>query len=168
MVGPGRNNQYSSYRQQPQMQGRGDAPRAAAQEAAPAQAKRLPAEFVDLAEELIKKGGLPSRNAEGKYHFRITRSKIRRIFSLFTDILNDERLRSDKELLPENERKLMMARVRLAYEAGRDKEVETFIKNTELLEYVKGVGKSREEFMRLANFMESLVAWHRYYSDEKK
>ncbi len=168
MVGPGRNNQYSSYRQPSQAQGRGGAPRAEAQEAAPAQAKRLPAEFVDLAENLIKQSGSPSHSVVGKYRFKITRTKIRRIFSLFTDILNDERLRSDKDLLPENERKLMMARVRRAYDAGRAETVESVFQSTERLAYVKGVGKSREEFMRLANFMESLVAWHRYYSDEKK
>ena len=58
---------------------------------------------------------------------------------------------------------LMMARVRVAYEAGRDPEVSKFVKEAKLMEYIKGVGKDRKEFLRFARYMEALVAWHRFY-----
>ena len=57
-----------------------------------------------------------------------------------------------------------MMRVRVLYEAGRDeKTVAPFVKEAKLLEYIKGIGTSREKCLLFAHYMEALVAYHRYY-----
>ena len=38
----------------------------------------------------------------------------------------------------------------------------TYVEQAKLLEYLKGVGDSREEMIRFAHYMEALVAYHRY------
>ena len=57
----------------------------------------------------------------------------------------------------------MMARVRIAYEAGRDNTVKNFIAKAKLMEYIKGAGDDRETFVSFVHYMEALVAWHRYH-----
>lgn len=125
----------------------------------PAAPEKLPEDYIDAAEEVIKDYFKETPNKDW-----ITSTKIRRLYSLVIIILNDERLRGENTLLPESVQKLMLARVRFAYEAGRDNRiVAPFIKKAKLMEYIKGVGNSRKEFTRFASYMEALVAWHRYY-----
>lgn len=124
-----------------------------------AAAEALPEDYVSAAEEVIKK-----LLAE---HNNITNSKIRRLFSLVTPIYDKERLRTQKDMKRENELMFMMARVRMAYEAGRDKTVKNFIAKAKLMEYIKGAGGDREKFISFIHYMEALVAWHRYYGDKE-
>ncbi|MDO5563205.1 MAG: type III-A CRISPR-associated protein Csm2 [Synergistaceae bacterium] len=123
-------------------------------------AKKLPPEYVDLAEKVMM--GLIRQDNKGNAMFDITLSKIRKILSLITDILNDENLRQEDTLTDESYQKLQMARVRIAYDAGREQKVKDFVVKSELLSYIKGVGRSRVEFIKFARYVESLVAWHRY------
>ena len=50
----------------------------------------------------------------------------------------------------------------MVYDAGRERDVKDFVEQAKLLEYLKGVGDSREEMIRFAHYMEALVAYHRY------
>lgn len=113
--------------------------------------ERVPEDYVDRADELMSR---TSRN--------ITTSKLRNLLSLVTDIYNTESRRTEPELLAESRAKLMQMRVRVAYEAGREKSVADFVDEAHLLQYIKGVTK-REDLIRLARYMEALVAYHRYY-----
>ena len=124
----------------------------------------LPEGYVDLAENVMH--GLKNTQGNGKPPFSITTRQIRKILSLITDILNSERLSSCDTLSDENYQKLQLARVRIAYDAGRDKDVMTFVIKSKLLSYIKGVSKSRSEFIRFAGYLESLVAWHRFMGGE--
>lgn len=118
-----------------------------------AAARNLPDDYVDHAESVIKP--LES-NA-------ITTSQIRKILSLITEILSVENLRHEDILLDESYQKLQMARVRIAYDAGRDSKVKAFVEKSELLPFIKNIGKNRAEFIRFSRYMEALVAWHRFY-----
>ena len=53
--------------------------------------------------------------------------------------------------------------MRIIYDAGREQAVREFVEKAQLLEYIKGIGKSRAEMIQLAHYMEALVAYHRYY-----
>ena len=128
-----------------------------------AQPMRLPEDFADAAEAVVKS---LQYERNGRLVIDITNTKLRRLFSLIIPVFNKERLRSDEKLMQESRQALMMARVRMAYEAGRDGSVKDFIAKAKLMEYVKGVGDDREEFIRFAHYMEALVAWHRYYGDK--
>ena len=120
----------------------------------PVKPKKLPVNYVDEAERVM---------SELKAKRGITTSKIRAIHALVADIYNAENLRSEAELLEESQLKLMRLRVRIIYDAGREQAVREFVEKAQLLEYIKGIGKSRAEMIQFAHYMEELVAYHRYY-----
>ena len=115
----------------------------------------LPEDYVDAAEDVMRK------LASGTNR-KITTSKIRNLLSLVTDIYNTENLRDDPELLPGSKSALTMMRIRVVYEAGREATVKEFVEAAKLLQYIKGIGNSREKLIDFAHYMEALVAYHRY------
>ena len=120
-------------------------------------AQPLPVDYVDAAEQVILKlSALGAQNV-------ITNTKLRNLYSLITDISNVENLRAEEELLPKSQTQLMMARVRMVYEAGRDNNVKHFLQTAMLLEYLKDIGISREKLMQYSRYMEALVAYHRFH-----
>lgn len=154
MVGPGgnRGGTYGGYRSGAQRRDERQRPAVPPAQAASAV---LPEDYADAAEDVIKRLLADGGN--------ITNTKMRRLFSLVIPILNKERLRTDEKIAPESKQAFMMARVRMAYEAGRDNSVKNFIINAKLMEYIREAGDDREKFVRFAHYMEALVAWHRFY-----
>ena len=124
-----------------------------------AEAQPLPREYVDEAEQVILRLN-PA--------YAITNTKLRNLYSLITEISNVENLRSEPELLPESQTQLMMARIRMVYEAGRERSVKTLLEEAKLLEYLKDIGTSRVKLMDYSRYMEALVAYHRYYIGGKE
>lgn len=120
--------------------------------AEPIQALPLPENYLEQAEELMRE----------RYSL-ISTSKIRRLYSLATEIYNNEKLRTEENLLPESSSAVAMMRVSIAYEAGRDSKVKDFVKETKLLEYLKGLNNKRENFMKFTQYMEALVAFHKFF-----
>lgn len=122
----------------------------------PIKAEPLPADYLDKAEELMR-----------EEKDSISTSKIRRLYSMVTDVYNRERLSTENELSPESTAAIGMMRVRFAYEAGRDKNVKSFITNAKLMNYLKGIGDSREKFMDFAKYMEALIAYHKFFGGKE-
>lgn len=116
--------------------------------------KKVPEDYVDEAERIMR-----SLMSQPK---KVTTSKIRNLLSLVTDIYNTENIRTEEKLLPESIVKLNLMRVRVAYECGRDDTVKSFVAQTNLLEYLKGISTDRADLIRFAHYMEALVAFHRY------
>ena len=113
-----------------------------------------PDEYVDKAEEVIRTGKA-----------QISTTKLRNLMSLVNDMRNEERLNTDKKNIGDKTAaKVAMMRVRLAYECGRDSEVNKFVQKAELTKYLKEIKGSREKLDQFANYMEALVAFQRYYS----
>lgn len=117
-------------------------------------AEPLPTEFVDKAEEVIQ---------SGNWSYGITTSKIRRLFSLLTEIYNVETLRTEPQLSPESVSRLRLAQIRMLYEAGRDGKVKAFLNSANLIRYLKDIGTSREKLLNYFHYMEALVAYHKFY-----
>ena len=117
--------------------------------------KKVPEDYVDEAERIMR-----SLMSQPK---KVTTSKIRNLLSLVTDIYNTENIRTEEKLLPESIVKLNLMRVRVAYECGRDDTVKSFVAQTNLLEYLKGISTDRADLIRFAHYMEALVAFHRYF-----
>ncbi len=114
----------------------------------------IPEDYVDSAERVMR--------ALFANRSRITTTKMRGFLTLVNDIYNVENLRTEAKLSAESKLKLMRLRVRMVYDAGRERDVKDFVEQAKLLEYLKGVGDSREEMIRFAHYMEALVAYHRY------
>ena len=121
--------------------------------------KKVPEDYVDEAERIMR-----SLMSQPK---KVTTSKIRNLLSLVTDIYNTENIRTEEKLLPEIIVKLNLMRVRVAYECGRDDTVKSFVAQTNLLEYLKGISTDRADLIRFAHYMESLVAFHRYFGGKE-
>ena len=121
--------------------------------------KKVPEDYVDEAERIMR-----SLMSQPK---KVTTSKIRNLLSLVTDIYNEENIRTDEKLLPESIVKLNLMRVRVAYECGRDDTVKSFVAQTKLLEYLKGISTDRADLIRFAHYMEALVAFHRYFGGKE-
>lgn len=115
---------------------------------------KLPENYVDEADKVMR--------ALFENRSRITTTKLRGFLTLVNDIYNAENLRTETELSSESKLKLMRLRVRVVYDAGRERDVKDFVEKAKLLEYLKGVGDSREAMIHFAHYMEALVAYHRY------
>lgn len=131
--------------------------------------EKLPEDFVEWANIVMGEilGSPNYKDPSKRFYGKLTTSKIRRFLSLVIDILNEERIRTQDELKPESVRQLMMARVRFAYEAARVDDVRRFVDVSGIMLYIKDIGKSREKFIAFAEYMEALVAWHRYYGGKE-
>lgn len=124
----------------------------------PAEPKALPEDYVTLAENTVQK---LEQDRSGK--FLLTTSKIRSILAMVSEVYNVESVSAAAELSPDSVAKLRRIQVRLVYEAGREKAVKDLVNKAELLSYLKGIGSSREAFLRYAGYLEALTAYHRFY-----
>lgn len=129
--------------------------------------------YVDEAEEIMdclmnnKNKEFDNPKNYKAFKEKMTTSKIRNILSMVNDIYNREFNRQEENLRDESNALLQRMRVRLVYEAGRTPAVKKFVQRTKLLDYIAGVEKNRENFLKLARYMEALVAYHRYFGGKE-
>ena len=121
-----------------------------------APAPDFPEDYVDFAENLMRR---QSRS--------ITTSKLRKILSLLMDIYNTEVIRTEEMVSEESAMKLQLARIRIAYESGRDESVMEFVNQAHLLPWLKDIGNSRERAIRYIHYLEALVAYHRFFGGKE-
>lgn len=129
----------------------------------PKPAGPFPKDYVDFAEKLMSRYREEWEKNRRRGLAFISTSKLRNILSLLMDVYNIEALRIDTEITEESIVKLQMARVRLAYESGRDDGVKQFVEDANLLPWLKGVGTSREKLLHYVHYLEALVAYHRFF-----
>lgn len=139
-----------------------NAARSAAEPYQDAEPKQLPEQFVDLAMQVMARISSPNEQDPQRRRFQLTTSKIRNLLSMVMEIYNMEYLRSEEALLDESRLRLQMVRVRMVYEAGRDDSVKLFLNESGLISYLKGIGDHRVRLIRFTQYLEALVAYHRY------
>lgn len=124
----------------------------------------LPDNFVDAAQTVMNHVAryYQDKNGQDCWSFKITTSKIRKLLGLVMDIYNAEYRRTEETLLESSALAVQMARVHIVYEAGRDAAVRQFVEASKLLPYIKGIGNSRANLIRYTQYLEALVAYHRY------
>ena len=137
-------------------------------------AEPLPEDYVKRAEEAIAE--LKRMEVQEKKYV-ITTSKLRSLFSLFTETYNAVS-RGDQEKLNQDQiNDLNAAKVRIYYEIGREDRynghmdsapVGRFVQQSKLLAYLDDIGNSCEKLLHFYHYMEALVAFHRFYFGEKK
>lgn len=115
-------------------------------------AKEFPADYVDEAEKIMQDN-----------YRKITTSKLRNLLSLLMDVYNTETLRTEETISEESAVKLQMARIRMAYECGRDRNVKEFVEAAHMMPWLKDIGKSREKAIRYVHYLEAIVAYHRFF-----
>ena len=116
-------------------------------------------DYVGLAEEKVSNIFSEERNV-------ISTSKLRNFLAMVS-VIYDKELRSGKDTLsPDSISALMLMRVRLAYECGRDPGTKRFVEKTKMISYLKGV-KTKEDFMTYAHYLEAIIAYHRYFGGKE-
>ena len=104
----------------------------------------------------------------GNRKIDLTTNKIRNLLSL-TNVLYTRALQKRSEVLDEDfVSDIQYLNVRFAYEAGRDKNVRNFLQKACILEYVKRIGTNRDELLLFCRYMESLVAYHKFYGGKDR
>ena len=112
--------------------------------------------YVDIAEKVMRNicSGNP-RNV-------VTTSKIRNILSMISDIYNDVRHVQGDQLDEDMLGRIQYLKMRIAYEAGREQTVKTFVQEAKLFKAIDEIGESKDNLMLFCNYMEALVAYRKY------
>lgn len=121
--------------------------------------------YVDRAEKAIKKMIVVDKN--GKEKINLTTSKIRNILSLVSDLYNDAQRHRSEELSDDLYNRVQYLKIRMAYEAGREKTVKNFLDTANLLQEINRIGKSKKALLEFCHYMEALVAYHKFYGGKE-
>ena len=117
--------------------------------------------YVDKAEKVIKSLAVPNKMG---WIDMITTSQIRNLLAMTADIYNEVCLSLDETLSEEILGKIQYLRVRFVYEAGRDpRHMKDFVEKAEILKCLDEIGNSKSRYLLFSNYMEALVAYHKYY-----
>lgn len=112
--------------------------------------------YVKRAENVIKK-------LQGN---KLTTTQLRNILSMLNEIYNDVMLNPNDTLSEEIKNRLQYLKIKLIYAAGRNKDVKTFMIESQIDQHLDYIDNSREKFILYSHYMEALVAYHRFYDDK--
>lgn len=109
--------------------------------------------YVDQAEKVIQDIGKTN----------LTTSKIRNLLAMTAELKTAAQHSRDSVLSKEMQSRVQYLKMRIAYEAGREKTVKDFVERAGLLTLVSSVGQDRERLLLFCDYMEALTAYHRFY-----
>lgn len=117
--------------------------------------------YVDEAERVIK--GLIRTDKFGNSKLDLTTSKIRNILSMVSELYTDAQHSREDKLDADMVSRVQYLKMRIAYEAGRERSVKDFVLAAGLLDYADEIGSSRQNLILFCNYMEALVAYHKFH-----
>lgn len=116
--------------------------------------------YVDLAEAVIKE--------LNQNHVDLTTSKLRNILSMTADLKSDAQRVREKEINSDMSGRVQYLKMRIAYEAGRERAVKDFASDAGLLNKISDIGKDKEKLLLFCDYMEALTAYHKFYNENDK
>lgn len=117
--------------------------------------------YVDQAEKAIQ--SMVKRDRNGAPSLPLTTSKIRNLLAMTAELKTAAQHSRDSVLSKEMQGRVQYLKMRIAYEAGREKTVKDFVERAGLLTLVSSVGQDRERLLLFCDYMEALTAYHRFY-----
>ena len=118
--------------------------------------------YVDKAESVIK--SLSERvDRKGKPIDIVTTSKIRNLLAMVSDLYNDVIDLTEDKLPEDITGRISYMRMRFYYEAGREPKVKALFEEAEIFDIIKEIGTSRKNYILFSRYMESLVAFRKFY-----
>lgn len=93
----------------------------------------------------------------------ITTTKIRLLLSLVLEIYSMVQTNGNEELDEDVQSKVLYVKMKFAYEAGRDDRIMKFINHTQLMENLAEIKNDKEYLLLVCKYMESLVAYYKFY-----
>lgn len=121
--------------------------------------------FADQAEQVIK--SLIRTNRNGKQEFKPSNSQIRNLLELTTNLYNRARKEKTDILSKDIRSDVQYVKMKFAYAAGRERDVNDFVKAADLLNKIDMIKDSKSELMLFCKYMESLVAYHKFHGGLK-
>lgn len=128
-------------------------------------------DIVKEAEEAIKKSRIERRNVrtgQTDLVLMLKTSQIRKFLTAVNSIRNE--ISSYKvqhpgtQKLPEDiAAQIKFLKVKAAYQMGREKAVKDFMLKAEIMKKIDAIGDDMAAFDLFANYMEALVAYHKFY-----
>ena len=119
--------------------------------------------YVDIAEQHIKKLAAKTNPRTGKPLPMVTTSKIRNLLSITSDIYNEVLYLQEDALPTDIVSRIAYLRVRFLYEAGREPSVKDLVEESKALDVLQEIQGSKKNFILFSRYMEALVAFHRFY-----
>lgn len=122
--------------------------------------------FAEQAEKVIQ--SMVETDKRGNKGIRLTTSKIRNLLSM-TNVLYNQARQKKNEILDEDMLKdIQYLKMRFAYESGREPEVKKFVEKAGIMGHIDAIGKSRENLLLFCNYIESLVAYHKFHGGKDR
>ncbi|EHG24503.1 type III-A CRISPR-associated protein Csm2 [Selenomonas noxia] len=103
----------------------------------------------------------------------LTTNQIRKFLTAVNTLTNKITLyrhqqEQTRELSEDLAKEVRFLKVKLAYQVARgNKGVKRFAEDTRLKEYIDTVGTDLKEYMAFAQFVEALVAYHKFYGEKE-
>ena len=119
------------------------------------------ANYVNTADAVIRY--LKEESAKPKGTAVVSTSKIRNLLAMSADIYNEVLCLDTDELSDECKSRIEYLKVRMIYEAGRDVAVKNLIDVSGMRGLLNKVKNKNKEFILFNRYMESLVAFRKYY-----
>ena len=117
--------------------------------------------YVDEAEKAIKSMLVPDKR--GNVGLRLSTSKIRNILAMVSEIYNEAIHYQEKILSEDILSNLQYLKMRIIYEAGREPVVKEFVQKASVIEHIGAIKNNKENLLVFCKYMESLVAYHKFY-----
>lgn len=118
--------------------------------------------YVDEAERVIKCLA-DKKDKKGRPVPVVTTSKLRNLLSMSADIYNEVVNQKEDQLSEDICARIEYLRVRFLYEAGREDAVKDLVNESNMIDVLKGIRKSKKNYIVFNRYMEALVAFRKYY-----
>ena len=122
--------------------------------------------YVETAEKVIK--SMIEKDKWGNEKIALSTSKIRNILSMISGLYNDVVMLREDKLSAEFVSRIKYIKMRFAYEAGREKTVKDFIDKAQIFKILDSINDSTDDLILFCNYMEALVAYHKFYGGSDK
>ncbi len=116
--------------------------------------------YAKAAELIVEKA---KENERGSWFGHLSMSKLRGIYGLITNVYTRVNTPEDFE---SNKSDLQYIKVKMAYEAGRNRDVKGFLGGTGLMSALDNV-KTYDQFILYCRYAESLVAYFKFYGGKE-
>lgn len=111
--------------------------------------------FADVAEKVIQK-------YKQEHRKMLSTSQLRNILGRINSIGEKSKNRTGY-LTDEELSSIQYLKMRIAYDAGRERQVKEFVEATNLFSLIDNIGKDRDKLDTFYSYFEALVAYHRFY-----
>ena len=123
--------------------------------------------FAQQAEKVIQ-SMVETNKKTGEKFIRLTTSKIRNLLSMTNVLYNRARQKKSETLDEDILKDIQYLKMRFAYESGREKDVKEFVEKAGIMSHIDTIGKRSENLLLFCNYVESLVAYHKFYGGKDR